>query len=313
GVRAVRFGAEPRPDRPQHPRSAAARWRWHPGAGGRVRAARGGLRGPPHPAGPGPRHERAGRRTAAGPRRSGTADRGPRPPDHLRPGQGRAGQRHPGSPPLLGGPADPGGRPAPPAGPRRRPADRGAAEPVDPQNPGRAGNRPVGAGAVGHRRTGSRVVRRGRGRRIRRGRSARLPGPGRNFPGRVPLLRPPGGPSGRRSRLSPRRTANCPPLTDTGSMSDPAESGPLVLRLGRDELLIRRRYEVLSIVNDFLIALWFIVGSILFFSPATATAGTWMFLLGSLELGIRPVIRLSRHVQLRRWQPAGTRGSDQDY
>ena len=96
-------------------------------------------------------------------------------------------------------------------------------------------------------------------------------------------------------------------------MSDPAESGPLVLRLGRDELLIRRRYEVLSIVNDFLIALWFIVGSILFFSPATATAGTWMFLLGSLELGIRPVIRLSRHVQLRRWQPSGTRGSEQDY
>ena len=72
------------------------------------------------------------------------------------------------------------------------------------------------------------------------------------------------------------------------------------VRIGREELIIRQRYEVASIVNDILIAGWFIVGSILFFSPAYTELGTWMFLLGSVELLIRPVIRLARRVHLQR-------------
>ncbi|WP_067968076.1 YrhK family protein [Nocardiopsis trehalosi] len=79
---------------------------------------------------------------------------------------------------------------------------------------------------------------------------------------------------------------------------------PLVVRVGSDELVLRRRYEVASIANDILVAAWFIGGSILFFFPATTTAGTWMFLAGSVELLIRPVIRLARHVHLRRLGPA---------
>lgn len=96
-------------------------------------------------------------------------------------------------------------------------------------------------------------------------------------------------------------------------MREPAESSPWVLRIGHEELLIRKRYEVVSIVNDFLIAIWFIAGSLLFFHEDTATAGTWLFLLGSCELAVRPVIRLARHVRLRRLRPVGLRGSDQDF
>jgi len=77
-------------------------------------------------------------------------------------------------------------------------------------------------------------------------------------------------------------------------------TGPLTIHIGRDELIIRKRYEVLSIVNDILVALWFIVGSVLFFSDATTIAGTWCFLAGSVELLIRPVIRLTRRVHLTR-------------
>ncbi|MHA7144950.1 YrhK family protein [Arthrobacter sp. TmT3-37] len=69
--------------------------------------------------------------------------------------------------------------------------------------------------------------------------------------------------------------------------------------LGGRELVLHNRYEVLSIVNDILVALWFIIGSILFFQESTRTAGTWLFLTGSIELLIRPVIRLSRNVHLR--------------
>ncbi|MGP4021058.1 YrhK family protein [Saccharopolyspora sp. 5N708] len=96
-------------------------------------------------------------------------------------------------------------------------------------------------------------------------------------------------------------------------MNDPAESGSWVLRIGREELLVRQRYEVVSIANDFLIALWFIAGSLLFFHRDTATAGTWLFLLGSCELAIRPVIRLTRHLHLRRFRPVGPKASDQDF
>lgn len=74
----------------------------------------------------------------------------------------------------------------------------------------------------------------------------------------------------------------------------------LKIDIGHEELVIRRRYEALSIGNDVLIALWFLVGSILFFWESTATAATWCFLLGSVEFLARPAIRLSRHFHLQR-------------
>ncbi|GAA0513658.1 YrhK-like protein [Saccharopolyspora erythraea NRRL 2338] len=96
-------------------------------------------------------------------------------------------------------------------------------------------------------------------------------------------------------------------------MTDPAASTPWVRRIGHGELLLRHRYEMASIVNDILIAFWFIVGSLLFFSPLTTTAGVWMFLLGSIELAIRPSIRLVRHLHLRKVQKSIEHESDQDF
>ncbi|PRZ14549.1 YrhK-like protein [Nesterenkonia sandarakina] len=97
----------------------------------------------------------------------------------------------------------------------------------------------------------------------------------------------------RLSRESP--AAPCP-----GDYSGRMTDSDLVLHLGREELVIRRRYETLSIANDFLIALTFTVGSVFFFSESTMTAGTWLFLAGSLLLMVRPTIRLIRRVHLVR-------------
>lgn len=92
-------------------------------------------------------------------------------------------------------------------------------------------------------------------------------------------------------------------------MSQPSPQGDkdrsLTLHLLRDELVIRQRYEFASVVNDILIALWFLAGSVMFFSPEWETAGTWCFVFGSVELLIRPVIRLSRRVHLQSRQAAG--------
>jgi hypothetical protein len=80
---------------------------------------------------------------------------------------------------------------------------------------------------------------------------------------------------------------------------------PLEVRIGRHELVVRRRYEVLSIINDLLIGVWFTIGSVLFLSAGTTTAGVWLFLIGSIQLLIRPIIRLTRNVHLQRISPAG--------
>lgn len=77
----------------------------------------------------------------------------------------------------------------------------------------------------------------------------------------------------------------------------------VVFHIGHDELVVRQRYEVLSIVNDLLIGLWFVVGSVLFFSDATVFWGTWLFLAGSVQMLVRPAIRFSRRVHLRRIHP----------
>ncbi len=82
--------------------------------------------------------------------------------------------------------------------------------------------------------------------------------------------------------------------------TDPADND---LRLTRKELVINERFEVLSILNDGFIAVFFISGSIMFFNDSTAYAGSWLFLLGSIEMLIRPVIRLSRRARLRQLGP----------
>lgn len=87
-------------------------------------------------------------------------------------------------------------------------------------------------------------------------------------------------------------------------MAEKQGQRPLVVTIGNKELMLRRRYEALSIGNDILVAVWFIVGSILFFSPETTEVGTWFFLMGSIELLIRPAIRLSRNVHVGRVRAA---------
>ncbi|WP_181275676.1 YrhK family protein [Brevibacterium oceani] len=84
------------------------------------------------------------------------------------------------------------------------------------------------------------------------------------------------------------------------------------LRIGPEELVIRQRYQVLSIANDVLIGVWFLIGSFMFFSEALMTTGTWLFVIGSVEMLIRPVIRLIRHLHLQRFR-GGAVTADSSY
>ncbi|MBF6347714.1 MULTISPECIES: YrhK family protein [Nocardia] len=98
------------------------------------------------------------------------------------------------------------------------------------------------------------------------------------------------------------------------SRNDIGGSGRSVrVAVGDELLVIDDRYETASIVNDVLIAVWFTVGSLLFFSESTHIAATWLFLVGSVQFLIRPLIRLTRRVHLRRLGDSGHRRADYDY
>lgn len=62
--------------------------------------------------------------------------------------------------------------------------------------------------------------------------------------------------------------------------------------VGKFEIFFRKRYKLLSILNDLSLGIWFTVGSILFFWTATQTFGTVLFVIGSLQLLGRPILKL---------------------
>jgi len=74
---------------------------------------------------------------------------------------------------------------------------------------------------------------------------------------------------------------------------------PLTLTIGREQLVVRRRYEVLSILNDFFIAIWFLIGSVFFLYPELERIGTWLFIVGSFQFLVRPTLRLAAHIHLK--------------
>ena len=84
-------------------------------------------------------------------------------------------------------------------------------------------------------------------------------------------------------------------------MSDKSSiDNPLTLTVGDEQLVVRRRYEMISIVNDFFIASWFLSGSVFFLYPSMEKVAIWLFIIGSAQFLIRPKIRLLAHLHIRR-------------
>lgn len=65
-------------------------------------------------------------------------------------------------------------------------------------------------------------------------------------------------------------------------------------------LVIQRRYEAFSALNDFFIAMWFLMGSIMLLDKSLMDSGTWLFIIGSVQFLIRPMIKLTSLVHLSR-------------
>jgi ABC-type phosphate transport system permease subunit len=89
-------------------------------------------------------------------------------------------------------------------------------------------------------------------------------------------------------------------VTTTDDQDEEGGGGAVTLTLGDREIVLRQRYEIVSIVNEILIAIAFTVGSVAFYWESLFDLGVTLFVVGSVMLGIRPAIRLSRRVQLRK-------------
>ena len=82
----------------------------------------------------------------------------------------------------------------------------------------------------------------------------------------------------------------------------PEEGGgeAVTVQLGNEEIVLRQRFELISIINEIGIAVFFTVGSVAFYFEELFNLGVTLFVIGSIELGIRPAIRFARRVQLRK-------------
>ncbi|MBE3636928.1 YrhK family protein [Mangrovicoccus algicola] len=69
-------------------------------------------------------------------------------------------------------------------------------------------------------------------------------------------------------------------------------------RGGPEKRRLYAAFELAYTVVDFAAALCFVIGSVFFFSEALMTAGTWLFLVGSLCFALKPAIRLWREIKL---------------
>ncbi len=59
-------------------------------------------------------------------------------------------------------------------------------------------------------------------------------------------------------------------------------------------------YEIAHTVADFIAAISFLIGSILFFWPEAETAAIWFFVVGSVFFCLKPTLRFAREIQLWR-------------
>lgn len=77
----------------------------------------------------------------------------------------------------------------------------------------------------------------------------------------------------------------------------------LEIDIGSDHIVIQRRYEAAGAVNDLLIAIWFLIGSFFFLNESLTYSGTWLFILGSAQLMIKPLIKLTGLLHIGRIHP----------
>ncbi|MGB5920326.1 YrhK family protein [Arcobacter sp.] len=78
------------------------------------------------------------------------------------------------------------------------------------------------------------------------------------------------------------------------------KNNELDVDIGNRHFVLQRRYEAIGAINDLFIAIWFLVGSIFFLNDSLMQSGTWLFIVGSAQFLIKPLIKLLSLIHVSR-------------
>jgi|TARA_R110002033_G_scaffold87544_4_gene137614 hypothetical protein len=78
------------------------------------------------------------------------------------------------------------------------------------------------------------------------------------------------------------------------------KNNELDLDIGSRHIELQRRYEAIGAINDLFIAIWFLVGSCFFLYDSLMYSGTWLFIVGSAQFLIKPLIKLASLIHVSR-------------
>lgn len=70
------------------------------------------------------------------------------------------------------------------------------------------------------------------------------------------------------------------------------------VRLGKYGLFFNKNYRYIFIFNEILLGIEFSVGSVFFLFESTKTAGIILFIIGSVQLLIRPILKILHAVTI---------------
>ncbi|MCF2945535.1 YrhK family protein [Paenibacillus tarimensis] len=72
-----------------------------------------------------------------------------------------------------------------------------------------------------------------------------------------------------------------------------------MIQFSKCRLIIQDRRVLVPILNDTMVSIWYIAGSICFFYPVNKETGVLLFLLGSIQLFTRNLIRIMKSIQIK--------------
>lgn len=72
------------------------------------------------------------------------------------------------------------------------------------------------------------------------------------------------------------------------------------VRVGKHIIFFNKNYRYIFIINELLLGIEFIVGSAFFFYESLKTAGIIIFIVGSAQMFLRPVLKIFYAVSLKK-------------
>lgn len=87
-------------------------------------------------------------------------------------------------------------------------------------------------------------------------------------------------------------------MKDNSKFAQP--NGDFSVRVGREQIDVESSWEAVSILNDIMVGLWFLTGTILTITGVSGDLPLYFYLAGSSQLLLRALLRLGRRIHIRR-------------